>query len=556
MNNYISLKELEDSIHNIKKNTKNPMKKILNNKRIKKIKRKVEKQNKKFIELKTKENIELFNNIKGCKLDKDQVKAILIEEDSCLVIAGAGSGKTLTMLGKIKYLIEKKEIDPKKILCISFTNAITTDLKNSIKEELNIDMEVLTFHKLGLKVLKENNINAKIVDENKLKKIVEYVIKYIDKEEMKKYFSNELELKKIIITFINLYKSGKETSLLNIKEEIEKEKNRFIKNRNIFLIKIIEKVYNKYQKTLEINEEIDFNDMINEASSLIIEGYRFPKYDYIIIDEYQDTSYARYKLLKAIKDKNNCPLLAVGDDWQSIYRFTGCDIQMFTEFKKYFEYSYITKIQKTYRNPQQLIDIAGMFVMKNPNQYKKYLKSDKFLEKPIKIFLYEKEEEINLILKEIPQERKEILILGRNNEDLNEININGEKIKKLTVHKSKGLQSDTVIIINLKDNITGFPNQITDDAIFKYLLNKEIYPFEEERRLFYVALTRTKNEVYLFTPKNSKSCFIDELIHLYQSEIEILSKKDYCKKCGKRYINNKCEQCKTWKYDIIKKVKL
>ncbi len=546
MNNirYISLKELDNQINNLKIDSKNPIRILINKYKVVKKQRERILNNKKYIEQKVMENKALLENIKGCRLDKEQTKAIIIEEDSCLIIAGAGSGKTLTMLGKIKYLIEVKKIDPSKILCLSFTNAITEDLKEAIREEINVEMNVLTFHKLGLKVLKENNVNVKIIEEKELINITENHVKKLNKNEVSKYFKTELDLEKLILTFINLYKSGEYKDLKEISNKIETEKNRFIKKRNKYVFKIITDIYNIYQKKLEMEEKIDFNDMINEASSLIEEGYNYPKYDYIIVDEYQDTSYIRYKLLNLIKEKNNCPILAVGDDWQSIYRFTGCNIEMFINFKKYFKYSYITKIQTTYRNPQELIDIAGLFVMKNPNQYKKNLKSNKSYNKPIKVFLYESEEEIDYILKEIPKDRKRILLLGRNNNDFKDINIKDNRVEKMTVHKSKGLQCDTAIIINLKNSINGFPNQMVDDIIFKYLLKQDIYPFEEERRLFYVALTRTKNEVYLFSPKNNQSIFVKELITSFENKIEILSKNNYCPLCKNRYINNKCPICK------------
>lgn len=520
MNNvkYISLKELNKKIENQKGIYMLKMLKSIFLKFTTKI------NNARYIKYKMKEHENFFTNIKGYSLDYEQKKSILLEEDSCLLIAGAGSGKTLTIIGKLKYLVNVKKYNPKRILCISFTNTITNELRESIYKELNVDIEVMTFHKLGIKILKENNIKFKIVNNQKLVEIIKKQLKKIPLEKIKVYFKNDDEMISIIETFINLYKAENCKDFCTIKEEIKKEKNRFIRQKNSFMIEIIEKIYLIYEKYLEKNLEIDFNDMINEASKLLKEEYLYPKYDYIIVDEYQDTSYSKYILLKELKEKNNCPIFAVGDDWQAIYRFTGCNIDIFTKFNRYFKYSYITKIQNTYRNPQQLIDIAGNFIMKNPYQIKKQLKANKTIKRPIKIFLYEKEIEFKNLLNQIPKGRRNILILGRNNNDITNLKIDiPNNFKYLTVHKSKGLECETAIIINLKDSMMGFPNKIIDDPIYKYILKKDLYPYEEERRLFYVALTRTKNEVYLFVPKNNKSIFVEELIKNFSNKIDIIN---------------------------------
>lgn len=125
--------------------------------------------------------------------------------------------------------------------------------------------------------------------------------------------------------------------------------------------------------------------MINIGTELVLNNPLPDKYNYkyIIIDEYQDISVVRFNLIKAIKEKTNAKIMAVGDDWQSIYRLAGSDINLFTKFEKYFGTTYISKIEKTYRNGQSLIDIAGDFVMKNPNQIVKKLISNKKLKHPI-----------------------------------------------------------------------------------------------------------------------------------------------------------------------------
>ena len=236
------------------------------------------------------------------------------------------------------------------------------------------------------------------------------------------------------------------------------------------------------------------------------------KYKYIIVDEYQDTSYIRYMLLKNIVDKTKAKLVCIGDDYQSIYRFNGCDINMFINFKRYFGYTKVLKISNTYRNSQELITIAGNFIMKNKNQMYKRLRSTKHLDKPIVICyntnIYE-------LLDKLVLKYSSVLILGRNNSDLKSFQpifiYKGCSIRCMTIHASKGLEDECVIILNMVDDELGLPSKIINDKIIRYVCKGEIYPYDEERRLFYVGLTRTKNEVYLITKKGKESIFIKEL---------------------------------------------
>ena len=290
---------------------------------------------------------------------------------------------------------------------------------------------------------------------------------------------------------------------------------------------------------LNENNEIDFDDMLIKGKEEVNNNY-LNNTKYIIIDEYQDTSYVRFNLIKAIIDKTNAKLMVVGDDFQSIYRFTGCDLDLFNNFHKYFKDSKILKISNTYRNSNELIKIAGKFIMKNKYQIHKNLKSLKHIDKPIVVVRYKNKKDLKKLILKIYQKNKKILILGRNNNDINSYLDNEFIIKEnkiiylknknidinyLTVHKSKGLESDNVIIINLYNKTLGFPNKMVDDKILRFVSKSKInYLYDEERRLFYVALTRTKEKVYLFTPLNS-SVFVNELIKDCRKNIEIIDLK-------------------------------
>lgn len=470
------------------------------------------------------------------ELDKQQMDVVLDESDSTLVVAGAGSGKTLTLLGKINYLVNTKGIKESEILCISFTREASNSLKNKIKNELNINIDVYTFHKLSLNII---NNKYSIAMDNLLEEIInEYfnitinnknniIFKYLKIKNMCEYLKLNKEiysLKSLIAKFIRLFKSSnhKLEDFIEFKSKIKTITNVFnYKKEKLFLIMCIN-IYLMYDNYLKDNDEIDFDDMLIYAKEYVDKHGYINNLKYVIIDEFQDTSFLRFSLIKSIINKTNAKLLVVGDDFQSIYKFTGCDLNLFINFKNYFNNSKILKIENTYRNSNELINIAGSFIMRNKIQIKKNLVSSKHIEKPI-VIVY-----TNNVNKLIDYIGNNIMLLGRNNNDINkyidDINIYKDRnIYYLTVHKSKGLEEENVIILNVIDNKLGFPNKIKDDRILRLVSpvdNK--FPYSEERRLFYVALTRTKNKVYLMTNKNNESIFIKELKIFYKNKIEEL----------------------------------
>ncbi|GAF81678.1 unnamed protein product, partial [marine sediment metagenome] len=325
-------------------------------------------------------------------------------------------------------------------------------------------------------------------------------------------------------------------------------RNKMDNVRNLLFLDIAEQVYHHYQKTLKERKQIDFADMINDANFLLAEmesqGVNL-NYKYIIIDEFQDIARQRYNLTKRLSDITHAKVVAVGDDWQSIYAFAGSDITLFTRFLDLMGSGTELKIIHTYRNSQELIDIAGNFVQKNSSQIKKQLISPKQLKEPIRLEFYNDEENtyknlaeavnnaISNIIDEFGED-KSILLIGRYNFDLYKLQMTGEfaevysnqvmskkypkaNLTFMTAHSSKGLGYDNVIILNMLESRYGFPSQIEDDPIIKLVTYEDTsIPFAEERRLFYVALTRTKNRVYIAAPLSRPSRFLVELIKDYK----------------------------------------
>ncbi len=447
-------------------------------------------------------------------MNEKQLEAVKSLENT-LVVAGAGSGKTFTIVNKIKYLLDNNIYKENELLIISFTNESVNDLKRKI----DYNLDIMTFHKLAITLI--NNPNMKISNEYYLKFIInEYFNSYgkYNKKQNKliKRILQEMDidnLKKLIFTFINLYKSNYNdiNYLLNLYQ-----KSHFI---NKIYFKIILEIYHIYNQELESSNLYDFNDMIKIATNNINNNLIKTNYKYIIIDEFQDTSLNRFKLIDAIMKQNNAKIFVVGDDYQSIYRFSGCNLDIFLNFNKLVNNLNIINLDYNYRNPKEIIDVANSFVMKNKNQIKKETICLKNINKPIKICFYKnKRTAIEKILKYIDTK---YLILGRNNKDKDLFNVQDKPF--LTIHKSKGLEEDNIILINLTNNNNSLPSKIKNHKVINKIIKTDYYPYEEERRLFYVALTRTRNNIYLLVPKSNYSIFIKELMKKYKNYIEYIN---------------------------------
>ncbi len=323
------------------------------------------------------------------------------------------------------------------------------------------------------------------------------------------------------------------------------------------VIDLIEPVYNSYQAMLHSRDEIDFNDMINLASAYVHDGQFTHSYSYVIVDEYQDISQARYRLLDEMRQQKDYRLFCVGDDWQSIYRFSGSDIGFILNFEKYWGASEISRIETTYRFPQSLISVSSRFIMKNPEQKRKQLRSaikDHGFSME-KITGYTDAYSVKFLierLKELPR-GSSVLFLGRYRFDIKILDGQSQlsyqynaalgrtevafarrpdlQISFMTIHGSKGLQADYVFLLNNKAYGMGFPSQIADAPILQLLLdNCDHYPFAEERRLFYVAITRAKKKVWLVTIKGNESVFVKEIDEVHGEDMR--KEQFTCPLCG------------------------
>ena len=293
-------------------------------------------------------------------------------------------------------------------------------------------------------------------------------------------------------------------------------------------VSVFKPIFERYQETLSGREEIDFHDMINKATDHVRSGrYRNP-YGYILVDEFQDISPARAGLLKALLDQSpDAQLFAVGDDWQAIFRFAGSDIAIMREFEDRFGDGERLDLETTFRCADRIAEVATKFILSNSAQIRKTVRATRKAPGPcVHVGLPDKKASLlREVLDEISADAGKhegsstVLLLSRyrhtrpmNMSDLAS-RYRGLRFSSMTVHGSKGLEADYVVVLGLCSGSYGFPTEITDDPLLDLVLSaSERHPNAEERRLFYVALTRAKRRVFLVADGGPPSPFVKELI--------------------------------------------
>lgn len=333
---------------------------------------------------------------------------------------------------------------------------------------------------------------------------------------------------RLIATFVTLLKSSCRTL-----KEVLKQTDEADDSRSEFVIKnIFRPVYERYTEALHNSGQIDFTDAILQATDICHVSHPV-SYDYIIVDEFQDISVDRYNFLKALREGNPpAKLYCVGDDWQSIYRFSGSDMALFNNFAAFFGPTEINKIETTYRFGEPLVALSAQFIQRNTAQIQKNIRPfSEHMNTELSFQAYDRNDYCNTIgrlIASIPAD-KSVFLLGRYSFDdyylsflyksVKEGNrfyyiIGGRKIEFLTVHKSKGLEADYAILLQCNKDTYGFPSRVSDDPALQYVLTaSDRFPYGEERRLFYVAITRAKVKTWVLYDARFPSVFVDEFLH-------------------------------------------
>lgn len=324
---------------------------------------------------------------------------------------------------------------------------------------------------------------------------------------------------------------------------------------------LLDKLHTDYKAALSEESAIDFDDMIIQSTALIEKKVFQPTWKYILIDEFQDISLARMQLIQALITYGPNPILTVvGDDWQSIYRFSGGKLELTTRFETLVGSHSLTMLEKTYRYNNSIADVAGQFVMQNPEQYKKQVQTQSKVDSS-QVFLLDSpsdklDHKIEQVIKTIRKNDPvgSIAVLARYNYLLKDAKAHLKskamdiaKIKFWTFHGSKGLEADYCILVGFFQGKTGFPNQNKQDALVEALLpSLDHYPNSEERRLLYVAITRAKKKCYLIADASEPSDFISELLSP-KYNVYIASER-----FKEKYQNIfKCSICSTGYYKLI-----
>jgi len=317
------------------------------------------------------------------QLNKNQKEAIIDLEGPCLIVAGAGSGKTKVLTSRVVHIIKQKKAWPNQILCVTFTNKAAREMQNRITVTLNEKVSSLpwlgTFHSVCAKLLRRHaeavglNSNFTIIDQDDQIRLIKNICK-----------AENIDIKKIspkfVLSFINQWKNK---GLLP--ENVTAKKG-------VPLEKAILNVYKFYQERLKILNSCDFGDLILlcvsmfEKNADILELY-LNNFKYILVDEYQDSNYIQSKWLNLLaKKKNN--ICCVGDDDQSIYSWRGAEIRNFLDFNKTYKNAKIIKLEQNYRSTQNILSAASGLISKNSDRLGKNLWTESKDGEPVNLTCY------------------------------------------------------------------------------------------------------------------------------------------------------------------------
>ncbi|MFX0140217.1 MAG: topoisomerase DNA-binding C4 zinc finger domain-containing protein, partial [Candidatus Hodarchaeota archaeon] len=377
------------------------------------------------------------------------------------------------------------------------------------------------------------NLKKKLLEINSKIEFIQLTYKELV-ERTHEYKEKRNEIVNLIVNFIKIAKSNYYNDN-DIEHKLESKK--YTKKQNIFGQLALE-VFRQYQKYLKAEDKIDFNDMINNAVQYV---EKIPQkyqnmYDQLLVDEFQDISYQRLQLIKGFVNENsNTKLFCVGDDWQSIYQFTGSDVRFFTNFDEFFANPEITYLKTNYRSSVRIVDLSNELISKNKDQMKKIINANKAIgQQPLffelsRRFAYGFKSQIphvyELVRKLVDEgvKPKKIMVLSRFNKFLRELEIYcGARgipteykeggVRFYSAHSAKGSECKHVILTDITSGLYGFPCEIQDSSVMEVAKRFKTQKYiEEERRLFYVAVTRSKKYLYLYSIEGNNSIFLDEI---------------------------------------------
>jgi len=487
---------------------------------------------------------DFFDNIETTPLNNSQCRAVVNGEDAVLVLAGAGSGKTSVLVARAGWLLYRQEAIADQILLLAFGRQAADEMNERIKERLHTsDIKAKTFHALALHIIQEGSKKtpkiSKLETDSKARRSLliktwqqQCAEKKVQASGWRAWMTEELEwevpegdywknkalaerLGSRLERWLGLMRMHGGSQAEMVEQASEEVRDLFQKR-----IRLMAPLLKAWKSALKEEDAVDFSGLIHQAVNILEKGRFVSPWKHILVDEFQDISPQRARLLAALREQNSyTSLFAVGDDWQAIYRFSGAELSLTTAFEGHFGEGAQCALDTTYRFNDRIGEIANKFVLQNPYQLKKPLNSlTKGNKKSVTILPNEQLDALLDKLSGFAKADEKILILARYHhlrpEVLQKAATRWPKlnIEFMTIHASKGQQAEFVIIVGLHEGNDGFPAPARESLLEEVLLPEpEDFADAEERRLLYVAITRAKHQVWLMQDKAQPSVFVAQL---------------------------------------------
>lgn len=490
---------------------------------------------------------DFFATIETTALNRSQALAVVNGEQNLLVRAGAGSGKTSVLVARAGWLLTRQLATAGQILLLAFGRQAAQEIQERITARLNTDaITAHTFHALALHIIGDSGRKTPQISElesdddarqalliacwqNQCQTKKAHARGWSDwlSEEFgwvmteDSWWQDDDIVRRLVPhldRWLGLMRShgGSQAGML---EAADEELRPRLQKR----LRLMAPLLKAWKQALKAEQAVDFSGLIHQAIDLLEKGRFVSPWKHILVDEFQDLSPQRATLLKALRRQNTqAHLFAVGDDRQAIYRFSGAQLSLTTEFISHFGAGECSTLDTTYRFNSRIGEVANQFIQQNPAQQSTPLRSLTRGERNAVVLM--PEAQLEALLDKMsgfvaPGER--IMILARYRY-LRPVILTRAATRWprltldfMTIHASKGQQADYVIVLGLNDGSDGFPAPHRTSVIELALLPPpEAYPDAEERRLLYVALTRARHRVWLlFNPKHP-STFVTALRQL------------------------------------------